>query len=647
MTTEDNKEKTNDLVDIDKLDINIFIIAKNPAQLNNAVNFINRRGWKTQCIGNISKAIGTIVAESPDILLVSVDHPNPNVNRLPLLLAQSLNTICIGFAEDSGAISVNRLKKSKFQHKFTGFPSGPSLHRFIRQTLDQIHNPQSVSENQTGASGGDNLHEEKSIKLKGEHKSFETNVKGGSTAQKGLNLSAADLMKKLGIGQSDDSSSVQAEYMPSHQGNKPEESLKDTNEESHKDRTDSSRENTESEKNENEQDQDTQSDEARKKELLEKKERVLKKKKSFPWQKSPEVEETPIKKQENRPGASFDLRQEKTDVKTKEPEFELPLKKEKDGFSESEARAKSKIADSVPEEEEKKSRSENDLSYGSKKINKENNEENSPEKKNSKNSTAEEASSKDRKHVKRSVTLEKKKLSEKESVFKKTVIKALTETCNDPDPEVIIRIEDTDEIGIIPVDSKEFHGYFVVGRGGIGFSLGTVFLQMLAENIEKNLALQNIDVHCLKPFVLNTDSFSFEAWTQIVENFTIFEQTEREEIALTFVPTKHRMPHIIDSEKNNQMTIIDPEHLSTKTPVEFNSYIHFEKNKKFYLYLKEGGKLLPRQKKKLTHGEKASNLHINKEDFEKFQRYVASKLINDLIKSLPTLNKTNKKDDAA
>ncbi|MCB0407713.1 MAG: hypothetical protein KDD34_05865, partial [Bdellovibrionales bacterium] len=186
----------------------------------------------------------------------------------------------------------------------------------------------------------------------------------------------------------------------------------------------------------------------------------------------------------------------------------------------------------------------------------------------------------------------------------------------------------------IPIDSQKIHGYFFVGRGGIGFHLGTVFLDTLAESIERELALQGIDVHCQKPFLVQTDKFHFQEWAETVENFTVFEQSEREEIALTFVPTKDRIPNLIDSNANPDMAIVQIHHISTENPLDFNSYLHFKKNGKFFLYIKEGNKMLPRQKEKLQKRSKNTDLHINKEDFEKFKKHVATAIIQDLIKAI-------------
>ena len=70
-------------VDIDELEVEILILAKNPAPLQNAAGFLTRRGWPTNVMGNVTKAVEYIAANRPDFVLISVNHPHPTVNKLP------------------------------------------------------------------------------------------------------------------------------------------------------------------------------------------------------------------------------------------------------------------------------------------------------------------------------------------------------------------------------------------------------------------------------------------------------------------------------------------------------------------------------------------------------------------------------------
>lgn len=676
MSSDDQKQDKQEPVDIDQLEVNIFIIAKNPDQLNNTVQFLTRRGWPTSCIGNISKAIGTIVKVSPDIVMISVDHPNPNVSRLPILLAQTLNTICIGFTEDGGAVSINKLNKSRFKHKFSGFPSGPSVHRYIRQTLDSIYNPEQVSAPSSKRSNAGNQGNQSNtiqvkgggagaaIKISGEgSESGNTSIRGGGSRtrlkdlngseKKDNNLSAAEMLKKLSQGDDHDPIKKQNNQLAqqSSEINSNSSKISESIRPNHESGTNSQVLQEDSSKGgDGNYYQDVLKNAGSslsEEERQAKKARVEAKKKAFPWQKDKPDENVPIKNQKNRPGASFDLSQKRTKL---QPDADEPQAssgpKDKPHFDLQQGE-KSKTNMHIPEAEEKQknkppeaselelSKKKNFDTETSDKINKKMSEE-SLDTNNEKVGGSEpegfQGAEKKKKRVSKEFVGNKRKLTKEEDKFKESVHKALKESCEEPDPSVLIEIEEIEQLGVIPVDSQKIHGYFLVGRGGIGFSLGTIFLEILSEAVEKHLAMQGIDIHCQKPFLVETENFDLDQFAEKVENFTLFEQSGREEIAVTFVPTKDRIPHLQDSESSPDMAKISAAHLSTQFPINVDSFIFLEKNNRFYKYLKAGSKILQRQKDKLLSKEKGpSGLHINKQEFEKFKQYVAEILIFELV----------------
>ncbi len=658
MSSDDQKQNKQEPVDIDQLEVNIFIIAKNPDSLNNSVQFLTRRGWPTSCAGSISKAIATIVKESPDIVMISVDHPNPNVSRLPILLAQTLNTICIGFTEDGGAISINKLNKSRFKYKFTGFPSGPSLHRFIRQTLDGIYNPQEI-QSISGSAKKSGKDEDNTIQVKGSKSKSTIKIAGESSDSRkaplsgsvrtklkdiqekekksNMNLSAAEMLRKLSSGEDLDPIKKQDNHTEKLT---PSEKKKD-----HMNREDSELKESESSYYQNVL--KNSGSQMTEEEKSAKKARVESKKKAFPWQKQKDEEDIPIKNQKNRPGATFEINQKRNKF---QPDADDPLisegKKSKPRFDIQHGE-KSKNNVHISEMEEKKKQRDEDILSAEEKQKKKFNQ-NSSEKINKKMSGENEeygvnkisnketldsiGNTKNKKNFSESIVAEGKILSEEEDKFKESVHRALKESCKNPDPNVRIEIKEIEKVGVIPVDSQKIHGYFLVGRGRVDLKPDIDFLKVLSEAVEKQLASQGINVHCQKSFFVETENFDLDQFSKKIENFTIFEQSGPEEIAVTFVPTKSRIPHLQDSDKSSDMARISAVHLSTQFPINVNSYIYLKKNDRFYKYLNAGSKILPRQKEKLISKEGgASGLHINKNEFEKFKQYVAEILVYELI----------------
>lgn len=127
-------------VDIEDIEVDILILAKNPNSLKNANAFLNKRGWPTYVVGPLSKFIEHVADHRPDIVLISLNHPNPAVIRLPELITQTFNIPCVGFVEGTDAASVQKLSSFKMRYKVFGQPSGPNIQRGIRRILAERFN---------------------------------------------------------------------------------------------------------------------------------------------------------------------------------------------------------------------------------------------------------------------------------------------------------------------------------------------------------------------------------------------------------------------------------------------------------------------------------------------------------------------------
>lgn len=134
-------------VNVDELEVQILIIAKNQSSVKSAAQFLTRRGWPAKVVTDLGKAIQTVVSEKPDLVLLSINHPNPKITKLPAILSQGMNANSVLFAESMDARSQAVLANSK-SFKITGSPSGPNLHRGIRKILNDIYNPETESSSQ-------------------------------------------------------------------------------------------------------------------------------------------------------------------------------------------------------------------------------------------------------------------------------------------------------------------------------------------------------------------------------------------------------------------------------------------------------------------------------------------------------------------
>lgn len=133
-------QNANQEINIDELEVEILIVAKNPSNLKQTCAFLTRRGWPTVAHGNLSKAVEEIAEKRPDIVMISFNHPSPAVQKLPEIIAQTFNLMCVGFVEGTDTASTSKLNNMKLRHKIFGTPSGPNFHRGIRRILAEKFN---------------------------------------------------------------------------------------------------------------------------------------------------------------------------------------------------------------------------------------------------------------------------------------------------------------------------------------------------------------------------------------------------------------------------------------------------------------------------------------------------------------------------
>ena len=133
MAINDNNQITMD--NLDELEVHLTIVAKNPNTVKSTSAFLGRRDWPTKVISNVNQAIESIAKDKPDIVLLSFNHPQLNVEKFANLLSQTLNMTCVGFCEVDDRASVAKLHSSKLRYKLAGAPSGPTVQRFVRKVL--------------------------------------------------------------------------------------------------------------------------------------------------------------------------------------------------------------------------------------------------------------------------------------------------------------------------------------------------------------------------------------------------------------------------------------------------------------------------------------------------------------------------------
>lgn len=129
---------TPDSIDIDSIEVKIVILAKNAQALQNVGVFLQRRGWPTVVFGQVSEAVTYIQENKPDFVLISFNHANPSIHKIPELIQKKFDVACVGYVEGTDAISADHLTSAKVKHKIFGHPTGPNIYRGIRRILAEM-----------------------------------------------------------------------------------------------------------------------------------------------------------------------------------------------------------------------------------------------------------------------------------------------------------------------------------------------------------------------------------------------------------------------------------------------------------------------------------------------------------------------------
>lgn len=128
-------------VDIDRIRLRLLIICRAKPQLDTIANYLNRRGWETVVTRDTKDAFKILATFKPDYVLMSVNVPNPKIAQLPTVISQTFKTPVITFGESLNTKTMKALQTIMSTFTMPGAISGPSVHRRIKQILQDIYKP--------------------------------------------------------------------------------------------------------------------------------------------------------------------------------------------------------------------------------------------------------------------------------------------------------------------------------------------------------------------------------------------------------------------------------------------------------------------------------------------------------------------------
>lgn len=109
----------------------LFILKAKTKSLKNAEQFLKNRDFEVISTTDIKQAIQSILGGQMAYIMLSADHPNPKVMKLPVVIQQTLNTPVILFTEGASAKGALLLRDSQHPYVLYAPVSGPAVERTI------------------------------------------------------------------------------------------------------------------------------------------------------------------------------------------------------------------------------------------------------------------------------------------------------------------------------------------------------------------------------------------------------------------------------------------------------------------------------------------------------------------------------------
>jgi len=600
--------------------------------LQPVAKFLNRRGWETTLVTHLDEAIGHLVNESPDFVLISFNHPNPKVSRLPVFLSQTFNTTSIAFGESLDARTVHRINQSNLKHKITNNVSGPSVQRKIKQILQDIYAPEKeevVSHRRSSISKAPDLttvrgavtnelfkanrgksrtdmaqdHNRKKMvtdklnSILGVNKGSNTR-KAGVTIQKG----GQDYSPKRSV-----FSSESGEIKGKKKSTKIKGEALDTSEmsemvthisgEKAKKSGSIVQEGIKAKKSETY----LQKGEKEKKSGSIVQEGIKAKKSETYLQKGEKVKKSGPIVQEGQKSEAFNKSFSSEDSKAFSVVQEGPSlgAKAKGKLREKAAEIESSALYDKDESKEKASPVELAQQYiadGNKSE-----------------STKKDDEDEDKGKIIEILSENIKPITKGFSRLVFNAVDIITSVRKEPEQ----KLKATSNVIVIVVKGSDIHGYLVLSHS-MTKDQQVEFSSKIKKHLVSKLSELKKDIELHDPLEVKIPKTEMLKWTEKMGEFTFSCEFDGGEVAVSFIADKGHVP-AADSSEGKEKIAIEPLALSPEIRVDFKVYLHLANNEKYFLYINEGKRITEKQRNKLANANK--KLYINKSDVKAHNLY--------------------------
>jgi hypothetical protein len=187
-----------------------------------------------------------------------------------------------------------------------------------------------------------------------------------------------------------------------------------------------------------------------------------------------------------------------------------------------------------------------------------------------------------------------------------------------------------EQVGVFPVDSPNLPGYLVLAWPHEEMRAIEPFFKSAQKILQATFTEMGVKGKIEPGFFVTLPQVDFGPWAQDEAAFSFSTSHGNEEIGVAFFATNRPIPKPKQID-DKTMYSIGLESISTEQPVNFKVYLHMKKNKKYFLYLRNGRQLQPEQKQRLE-GKQIKDLYMKTIDVENLRMFLASCHLRQRVK---------------
>jgi hypothetical protein len=201
----------------------------------------------------------------------------------------------------------------------------------------------------------------------------------------------------------------------------------------------------------------------------------------------------------------------------------------------------------------------------------------------------------------------------------------------------VAKIQSCTKVSCFKIEANKFSGFVIVAFGEKD-KIDTQFNKNIQTYLCEYMKINGLEVQTTDLQELKLKEVNFEAWSVREADFLMTSIHEGNEIALAFFPhEKADAPLELSAQANMAKMTIDE--IKADEPIEFDVYIYLPTNNKYVRYTQKNGTMYSSQKDRLKSGGHAK-IHIRKESESDLSRYRVQNFLNDKIESFKKSKKT-------